>query len=271
MTGEGFGRIEVEFDPQVLQDPKAVDALNFYVGLSDVKDCFHRLRVPLWVSQHFCWLPVAAKVVGLTGQIVDGVTLGPLDPVWPCAGSLCQGFAWSLYFAQRANERQCALVNPLADGRLASDRGGPIVFHIGKDCNTGVQYYVYVDNLGVLDTDYAKVESAMNGLQMKFNSQGLNLRASEISCGVVETLGCVVEGSKKRSRINPKRLWKVHNAILALLRRGKCTGRTVEVVVGHLTFCGLMNRLSLSCFCSVYAFIKKHYCRCCETMEVCDS
>ena len=46
MTGEGFGRIEVDFDPLVLQDPKALDAINFYVGLSDVKDCFHRLRAP---------------------------------------------------------------------------------------------------------------------------------------------------------------------------------------------------------------------------------
>ena len=94
----------------------------------------------------------------------------------------------------------------------------------------------------------------MVNLESSFDSQGLNLHASEVSSGEVESLGCVIEGSRMSSRINPKRLWKVHHAILGLLRRGRCSGRTVEVVVGHLTFCGLMNRLSLSCFCSVYAF-----------------
>ena len=259
MTGEGFGRIEIEFDAAVANNPDALSALEFHVGLSDVKDCFHRLRVPAWMSRYFCWLPVAAKVVGLAGKEIDGKVLQPLDPVWPCAGSLCQGFTWSLYFAQKANEFQCSLVNPLADGLISNDRGGPIVFHVGADVDPALHYYVYVDNLGVIDTDVKRVEEAMMGLQQSFNSQGLTLHSSEISSGAVDSLGCVVEGSKLRSRINPKRLWKVHQAILGLLRRGRCTGRTVEVVVGHLTFCGLMNRLSLSCFSSVYPFIRKNY------------
>ena len=62
-----------------------------------------------------------------------------------------------------------------------------------------------------------------------------------------------------RSRIHPKRLWKVHHGIDGLLRRKRCVGRTLEVVIGHCTFCGLMNRRSLACFHTAYAFIHRHY------------
>ena len=62
-----------------------------------------------------------------------------------------------------------------------------------------------------------------------------------------------------RSRINPKRLWKVRQGIIGLLRRGRCSGRALEVVIGHATFCGLMNRWLLSVFHAVYGFIYRHY------------
>ena len=86
-----------------------------------------------WLAvQVFAWEAVPAHVVGLTGQIVDGKTLKHDDAVFPCAGSLCQGFSWSLYFAQRANEFLCQSISPLAEAQLSNDRGGPIVMKIGK-------------------------------------------------------------------------------------------------------------------------------------------
>ena len=259
MTGESFGRIEVEVADSVVNDASAMCALEFFVGLSDVKDCFHRLRVPMWLSRYFCWMPVSAKTVGLEGKKIDGRVLEPLDAVYPCAGSLCQGFTWSLCFAQRANEEQCKRIDPLRDSRLVFDRGGPIVFRIDGSMASVSHYYVYVDNLGVIDVSQSAVEECMASLKKCFDSQGLTLHAAEVNSGEVETLGCLVEGSRMRSRINPRRLWKVHHAIHGLLRRGRCVGRTVEIIVGHLTFCGLMNRMSLSCFHSVYAFIRKNY------------
>lgn len=104
MTGEGIGRIEVELDGATWMTEEVADALRVFVGLSDVRDCFHRMRVPRWLSKYFAWRPVPAKVLNLTDKMVDGRALKPLDPVYPCAGSLCQGFSWSLFFAQRANE-----------------------------------------------------------------------------------------------------------------------------------------------------------------------
>ena len=259
MTGEGLGKIEVVFDDGAMPDHEMLDALTVFIGLSDVRDCFHRMRVPGWLARYFAWEPVAAHVVGLTGLELEGKTLVFNDVVWPCAGSLCQGFSWSLFFAQRANEFLSGNVSPLQDCRLANDRGGPIILKVGKDVHSSPYHYVYVDNLGVIDTDRDRVSLAMSGLQSVFNSLGLELHATEISETYVEALGCVLEGDKMRSRTNPKRLWRVHHAIKALLRRGRCTGRTLEVLIGHCTFIGLMRRGSLAIFHSVYSFIHKHY------------
>ena len=259
MTGEGLGKIEVVFEDAVWTTQEMLDSVSTFIGLSDVRDCFHRMRVPGWLSRFFAWEAVPAHVVGLTGQCIDGKELGHNDAVFPCAGSLCQGFSWSLYFAQRANEFLCQSINPLAEAKLSNDRGGPIVMRIGKNSEAKTHFYVYVDNLGVISSDKKAVEDAMDGLQVCFNSLGLQLHATEISDGYVEALGCVLDGRSMQSRVNPKRLWRIHHGIKALLGRGRCTGKTLEVIIGHCTFLGLLRRSSLSVFHSVYGFIHKNY------------
>ncbi|CAK9070805.1 unnamed protein product [Durusdinium trenchii] len=224
-TAEGFGRIEVELEDDCWGDYKLLSAVTTYVGLSDVRDCFHRMRVPAWLSRYFAWESVPASVLNLEGTTLEGKLLGPRDAVFPCAGSLCQGFSWSLYFAQRANENVCRSVDTLQQAVLTQDRGGPVVLRLGKEQADNTHFYVYVDNLGVLDTDAANVELAMQGLQQHFNSLGLELHASEVSCGAIESLGCILDGSNLKSAVNPKRLWKVHQALTGLLGRGRCSGQ----------------------------------------------
>ena len=51
MTSDSFGRIELEIPSEVHETFENQDALENVLGLSDVKDCFHRLRVPMWISR----------------------------------------------------------------------------------------------------------------------------------------------------------------------------------------------------------------------------
>lgn len=258
MTSEGMGRIELEIEENLAGDGKVLDGVAIHLGLSDVKDCFHRLRVPFWLSKFFCWAAVPAKVVGLAGAELEGKVLKPLDAVYPCPGSLCQGFSWSLYFAQRANEEICRRCSILGHSIISNDRGRPIVLRLGGSGEVA-NYYVYVDNLGVLHQDLSLVEKAMSELQEAFNSRGLLLHTTDISEGATLALGCIVEGEKFRSRISPVRLWKIYKAISGLLHRGRCSGQVLEILVGHLTFVGLMWRSSLSILHTVYKFIHRHY------------
>ena len=259
MTGEGMGRTEVQLEDNLWWNDDLAKGFSSFIGLSDVKDCFHRMRVPQWLSRYFAWEAVPAKVLNLQGTMLEGVRLEPLTPVYPCAGSLCQGFAWSLYFAQKANETLCRGVNLLREASLANDRAGPVILKVGRDVEQQCHFYVYVDNLGVIDTDGGRVTKAMEELQRSFNSLGLILHKSEVTSGYVEALGCVLEGDRMRTRVNPNRLWKMFQAIAGLMRRGRCVGRVLEILIGHLTFCGLVRRPSLCVFHTVYKFIHRHY------------
>ena len=220
MSSESFGRIEVAFENGVFADPEEIDRLVTYLGLSDVKDCFHRMRVPMWLARYFAWEPVPAKVVNLENSYVDGKFVGPLDPVWPCAGSLCQGFSWSLYFAQKANERVSHSCSLLSEARLLHDRGPPLVLRACSEGQGISHFYVYVDNLGVFGLESGSIEQAMRELTEKFNGLGLELHASEVKSGSVEALGCAVDGDKLRSRITSARLWKVHQSICGIFAPG---------------------------------------------------
>ena len=111
----------------------------------------------------------------------------------------------------------------------------------------------------MVGTERLHVEQAMTALQERFNGLGLQLHASEVSDGYVEALGCVLEGGEMRSRPNPKRLGRIRHGIKALLNRGRCTGKALEVLAGHCTFLALTNRASLSVFHNVYSFIRKNY------------
>ena len=242
-------------------------AAEAFIGLSDVKDCFRRMRVPVWISRFFAWEAVPDKIVGLSGVEVDGQVLGPLDPVWPCAGSLCQGWSWSLYFPQWANEEICRGTTLLREAALVTDRSNPIVIKVGArsqgsedgETVTKGHYYVYVDNLGVIGTDAEHVGHVLDELQGIFDGMGLDLRKSEVGACNVEALGCVLDGHNRESRLNPTRLWRLRQGIRALLQRGKCTGRALEVMIGHCTFCALMFRPSLSIFNTVYSCIQASY------------
>ena len=150
VTGEGLGRIEVELPPEAFDDPDyGFRTSSLALGILDVQDCFHRDRVPHQLARYFCWEPVPAKVLGLDGQVLDGRLLGPLDADYPCAGSLCQGCSWSLYFAQRANKNTDRQVKDLGNVGMLQDRGEPPVFN-PISSPSKMYSYIYVDNIGVL-------------------------------------------------------------------------------------------------------------------------
>ena len=80
MTGEGMGRIEVQLENNLWWNQELARGFSSFIGLSDVKDCFHRMRVPQWLSRYFAWEAVPAKVLNLQGSMLEGVRLEPKAP-----------------------------------------------------------------------------------------------------------------------------------------------------------------------------------------------
>ena len=265
-SSEGFSRIECEVSsdakpgsPEFLEELRTME---LHVGLSDVKDCFHRLKQPRWLSEYFCLKPIRAHWVGLAGKYLEGVKLGSNDLIYPMPGSLCMGFSWSLYFCQQINEHQCTLTRSLGDSTLITDKGKPVVFKSSKclkEAESTTRHYVYVDNLGVLSPHKAVVATALQELDEHFGGRGLLLHPGEVHSSETRALGTILDGNNLCSKITPERFHRVRQSIRGLLNKKRVTGQMLEVVVGHATFCALNNRMLLSVFHSSYKFIKAHY------------
>ena len=81
------------------------------VGVGDVDNCFHRMRIDKELGSYFALGEMTAAEAGLTE--LDGVLLSPSDIVYPCCACLPMGFSWFLWFAQRTGEYQLARVPSL--------------------------------------------------------------------------------------------------------------------------------------------------------------
>ena len=219
---------------------------------------FHRMVQPRWMREYFALDPVPADWLGLGGSLLNGYMLKKDDLIWPMPAPLCMGFSWSLYFAQKANQH--LMGNIPVSSRLFSDRSHPVVIKTGKDIEAQPSHHsVYVDNLGMLSTDIGALKEALTQVTEEFYAHGLDLHPGEVAQEGVDTLGCRVDGVKHRTSLKPSRVHKVRQALHGLLNRGKCSGRLLENLIGHLTYSFLMARPLLSIFDRTYKFIKRHY------------
>ena len=101
LSSEGFSRLEV--DPDVM--PGA------WFGITDIKDCFHNMLIPEWLSDSFTLVPVTAKEVGIEGStllqngckvVLESETL--VSPAW---SALPMGCSWSFVFCSERDRDHC--------------------------------------------------------------------------------------------------------------------------------------------------------------------
>ncbi len=262
LTSDGFSRIELDVPQGIYPGEPAyenfISQRKIHMGLSDVKDCFHRLRQPKWLAEYFCFEGIPASWVGLGGKELDGVQLKPDSIIFPAPGSLSMGFTWSLFFAQKINERMMSQVTTLKHSSLASDRSEAMVFAEEGE-KAKVHHYVYVDNLGIMSTDEHTVDESLKEVQEVFEKEQLILHPGVVHSQSVKALGCNLCGELLASRVTPERFHRLHQALAAILNRKKVSGRILEVVIGHATFVALTNRGLLSVFNTVYKFMRSHY------------
>ena len=261
ISAEGLSSIELDVDPGEELDDETVaelgKALSVTAGVADVKDAFHRLRMRTFLRRYFCFPPARSGSLGLTGRTVEGHMLTGNEQVWPCPVAFPMGFSWSLFFCQVSGEELSSTVPGLGKGSLLQDRGRPLILSCER--HGPLRHYMCVDNMGVMGTDRPKVEAALGGLTDTFTKKGLVVHEQSITSGVAEVLGVELDGSLMQSRATGKRRLRARQAISGLLRRGRCSGSALEVLLGHLTFLAMSRRPVLSCFHACYSFVQNNY------------
>ena len=269
---EGMSRIEVQLPEHIPLDSPAglriIEQLLLSLGVADVADAFHRMRIPKALSRYFCLPAVSADELGLSDTFLDGVLLRPGTLLVPAAGSLPMGFSWSLFFCQQVTEKNMKVPSQMTSVPLLRDRAVAPVFDAvacqqpGSEpragCVTKVGY-VYVDNLGILGAFEDEVAGDLGDVCAVLDNAGLTTHERAVTSEPALTLGAVVDGGRLRSHASLARLWKVRRAFTWALRCRRLPGRVWEALLGHATFLGLADRGSLAAFSSIYGFIHAHY------------
>ncbi|CAK0895503.1 unnamed protein product, partial [Prorocentrum cordatum] len=252
LSGEGLARVEIDDSEGLL------DGLPLHLGVGDVADCFHRMRLTKTaggdIRRYFCWPPLAARHAGLTE--LDGVPLEPGQKIWPMCASLLMGFSWSLHFAQTANSVRLGRQPSLVRSQELSDRGPSLVFG-GSRVMEQAGHCMYVDNAGVMSFDGGLVRQALAEAQRDFDHDALRFHEMEVLEHGGSSLGWHLDGDSRLARPGSRRFGLVRQGVRALLRLKKIAGWQLEAVLGHITFLCLMRRELLSIFHVVYRFVRE--------------
>ena len=78
-----------------------------FTATIDIQNCFHRLKMPEYMSDHFALPSVTASQVGV--KMLDGAPIHPDDLIFPCCSCLPMGLSWSVFLAQGVSVRQVLL------------------------------------------------------------------------------------------------------------------------------------------------------------------
>ena len=93
-----------------------------YSGMADVDSCFHHICTSENLGRYFTFPGLfSARGLGIVGTFVRGAPLVAESQIHICCASLPMGFGWSLYFAQRIDEKRFFEAESLNKSTLVND------------------------------------------------------------------------------------------------------------------------------------------------------
>ncbi|CAK0801976.1 unnamed protein product, partial [Prorocentrum cordatum] len=112
----------------------------------------------------------------------------------------------------------------------------------------------YVGNFGAFGCDKAEVEATHRQALEGIRQAGFHVHEIEQVSTSLDIVGVHLDGDKKVVRLSSARARRLHAGLHALVRRGRCTGREMRAMLGHLCFAFLLRRPCLSCVAASFAF-----------------
>ena len=241
-TGSSFTQIEVDPGPCI------------EVGGVDIADCFYNILLPEEFRDLFALPPVTASEAGVT--VADGSEAHGSQIVFPVFRVIPMGFTHALWVCQQCHLEVVNSLKAIPESLCFVD-GKPI-----PQMNPFI-HTEYVDNFVALAQQPGIVAEAAALVSAEFQARGLPTHPVESGVGM-DTLGWHFSESSPSVAVTPRRLWKLRFGVQELLKKGWSDGKTVEKIIGHLTFAALLRRELLSCFQACYVFVRKMYTKHCR-------
>eukprot|EP00971_Amphidinium_carterae_P102715 2033156-Amphidinium_carterae.1 len=214
-----------------------------------VLDYFYRLSIPWAVSRYFGLAKIRTGLVGVS--TCEGVAIGYSTRISPVFRRLPMGLSWAMLFAQKAHENILVSAGLSREQRLVDGCRAPAL--------EADVWAANVDNCAIFSLSQDRAEAWRIKLQGKMDQLGLDTHEVVTATQDTDLLGHHIDGKGMTLlSLKPSRYWKIRQATLGLLDRGRCTGQELSVLLGHLTYAFLLNRPLLSIFAACYVFVDKH-------------
>jgi hypothetical protein len=229
---------------------ESFDQSHLHIGSGDIKNATYCLEVEDDLSNLFTLPPIRLSDfdpegrVSLSGE--DGI-LSPDTWITPRLKVLPMGWNWALHLCQSFTSHTVATAAPLA-GYFGDHSGARRLTH-----PDGALVTCYVDNFLVVRHNPKVVDDTLAAINQKFTNLGCVVHEQCSASREGEFVGLAFRNGV--FRIKPKRIWRLRFALLKLTCLKHCTGRLLEIIIGHVTWAMLMRRESLSLLDHVYRFI----------------
>ena len=151
----------------------------------------------------------------------------PDEWVHPCFAAFPTGFAWSLYFAQMANQGLVEKVPDLPPPIRLQNFGVGQALQTSKDT---VQY-IYADNVGVLGGSKQRAQRLKDEAAARLNAAGLGTHDDEAANSRSVNLGVLLDGAAAVARTSETRFWRLDRCLAWALARGRLSPKGMEKLV----------------------------------------
>ena len=227
---------------------------------ADVNDAFYNFAIPE-LTHYFAFnhpmearrwsdLGVSAREV-YDPELRCNVSVGDREVLYPCVEAVPMGWSWALFLCNEAVLQICKSRSPWPDGVFRERKPAPQLYA----WRTAIG--VYVDNITILGKSQRDVAERADWVRTAFERAGIPLTWSQSEpVRSLESVGCVLDFERRELSNKPKRVWKFFLASIALLRRQKVKGKTLQVWAGHFTSICAFIPCALSCLQHTYRFIR---------------
>ena len=238
--------------------------LDIHFSSLDLTDGFYQFEFEE-ASSFFCLDHlVQAGDFGVTSiyddDVKDFTPVLASEWLYPCFRVIPMGWSWSLFFCQSALTHAMIVSEAGRINRSYDDVSKQVVRDKQPVSRLGparVLIAPYVDNANLIAWDWADAAGSFDALLVYLEAKGFVTRDHVRAAQSMIAIGLVFLGPERLLCNKSERVWRAHFAIRQLLRIGKASGRTLQVVVGHLVSLFLLKRCLLSCLAEVWSFIEE--------------
>lgn len=238
-SADSFSRIELPQDQQ------------FFIGSGDLSNAFYTLSVPAELGKLFTLPCIEAGAIGI--DCIDGDFIRPGSRLLPYLTVLPMGWSWALHLCQ------LVLINAIRKAGIpeqciVGDKRNPVQIENSDQ----IAVAGYVDNFGAFGVSADAVNAGLRAIAKQLREWGLSVHEEVEAQSTGEFVGLYFDGNSGHMSIKQSRIAKIRAGIHDLLNRQFCSGHTIQLVLGHITWALMARREGLALINSCYAFVHKN-------------